>query len=127
VATWEDVDRVALALPEVVAESGGNRTWKVRAHSLAWERPLRKADLAHLGDSAPRGDVLGIRVADEGVKHALIADDPSAFFTTPHFDGYPAVLAVLEALDVDVLQELLTDMWLARAPKRVVKEWQAAR
>ena len=126
-ATWEDVDRVALALPEVVAESGGNRTWKVRTHSLAWERPLRKADLAHLGDRAPRGDVLGIRVTDEGVKHALIADDPSTFFTTPHFDGYPAVLAVLEALDVDVLQELLTEMWLALAPKRVVKEWQAAR
>ena len=126
-ATWEDVDRLARALPEVEAEAGRTRTWKVRGKSLVWERPLRTADLEHLGSSAPAGDVLGIRTVDEGVKHALCADDPGVFFTTPHFDGYPAVLCVLDALEPAVLEELLTEIWLERAPKRVVKEWLAAR
>jgi hypothetical protein len=49
------------------------------------------------------------------------------FFTTPHFEGYPAVLAVLEELAEDELRELLTEAWLGVAPRRVVKEWQAAR
>jgi len=47
--------------------------------------------LTALGIEPPRGDILGVRAADEGVKFALIADEPNLYFTTPHFDGYPAV------------------------------------
>jgi hypothetical protein len=58
-----------------------------------WERPLHKADFAALGDEAPDGDILGARVPDEGVKFALIADEPDVYFTTPHFGGSLTVYA----------------------------------
>ena len=56
-------------------------------------------------------------MADEGVKFALIADDPAVYFTTPHFDGYPAVLVRLAEIGVPELEELITEAWLAQAPK----------
>ena len=122
-ATWDDVNRIALDLPDVEVPSSGQQ-WSAKVHGklLAWERPLRKGDLAHLGDRAPQGDVLAVMVGDEGVKQALVADDPAVYFTTPHFNGYPAILTVLELLEVDELRELITEAWLARAPKRLVKE-----
>ena len=97
------------------------RNWRVRKKLIAWERPLRKADYEALGADAPDGDILGARVADEGVKFALIADDPGVYFTTPHFDGYPAVLVRLAEIGVPELEELLTDAWLAQAPKTLAK------
>lgn len=75
--------------------------------------------------AAPEGDILGARVADEGVKYALIADDPAVYFTTPHFDGYPAVLVRLDAIGVEELTELVTEAWLAQAPKTLVKAFLA--
>ena len=124
-ATWEDVRRIALALPET-SELGsrGSPQWRVKEKGFVWERPLRRADLDALGDDAPDGPVLGVRVADVGVKEALVADDPAVFFTTPHFDGYPAVLVRLERIAVDELDELIVDAWLLRAPKRLAKEYR---
>ena len=52
-------------------------------------------------------------------KDALLADDPEVFFTTPHFDGYPAVLVQLERISVEELTEVIVEAWLARAPKRL--------
>src|SRR5690242_17144639 len=118
-ATWDDVRSIALALPETAEESGRTLGWRVRGKLVVWERPLRKADLEALGDAAPAGPVLGARVADEGVKHALIADDPEVFFTTPHFDGYPAVLIRLDVITPEDLQEVIVESWLAQAPKRL--------
>lgn len=66
--------------------------------------------------------MLGIRVADEGVKAALVADDPDVFFTIPHFDGYAAVLVRLDRIAVDELTELIEDAWRLRAPKRLLAE-----
>jgi hypothetical protein len=119
VATWTDVGNIVAGLPETTEASP--RNWRVRKKLVAWERPLRKADYAALGDDAPDGDVLGARVTDEGVKFALIADDPGVYFTTPHFDGYPAVLVQLAAISVPDLEELITEAWLAQAPKTLVK------
>jgi len=67
-ATWEDVDRLALALPgSVQAPShSGSRSWRVRDKAFAWERPLRRADVTELGDAAPDGPVLAVRVPDVG-------------------------------------------------------------
>jgi hypothetical protein len=90
---------------------------------IAWERPLRKADFAALGADAPDGDILGARVADEGVKFALIADDPGVYFTTAHFDGYPAVLVRLAEIGVPELEELVTEAWLVQAPKTVARQF----
>jgi hypothetical protein len=58
-----------------------------------------------------------------GAKEALLADDPAVYFTTPHFDGYPAVLVRLDRIPVDELEELIVEAWLARAPKRLAKEY----
>jgi hypothetical protein len=119
VATWEDVARIVGELPETTEATP--RTWRVRKKLIVWERPLRKADCEALGDDAPDGDILGARVPDEGVKFALIADDPGVYFTTPHFDGYPAVLVRLAEIGVPELSELITEAWLAQAPKSLAK------
>lgn len=119
-ATLDDARRIALALPETSEKlSWGSAFWRVRDKGFVWERPLRKTDRAELGDSAPDGEILGVRVADEGEKQALISGDPDAFFTTSHFDGYPAVLLRLDRVDVGELRELIEDAWLDRAPKRL--------
>jgi hypothetical protein len=126
-ATWEDVDRIALSLPETTtAISRENRHWRVKDKSFVWERPLRKTDLKHLGDAAPDGPILGARVEHEGAKRALIDSNPDIYFTIPHFDGYPAILARLGELDASELAELITEAWLNRAPKRLAQEYLKA-
>jgi hypothetical protein len=128
VASWADVRAVALALPEVTeVTTAGTLRWRVKDKLFAWERPLRRADLEALGPAAPVGDVLAAHVPDLGVRAALIAEQPDLYFTTPHFADYPAVLARLEALDVDDLRELLTEAWLVRAQVRLRKAFEADR
>ncbi len=124
-ASWDDVRRIALALPDTDehASYGGSASWRVREKGFVWERPLRKSDVQALGDAAPRGPILGARVEHLGAKEALLADDPAVYFTTPHFDGYPAVLVQLEKISADELQQLIVDAWLARAPKRLADEY----
>jgi len=124
VAGWEDVRRIALALPEAGARSSrGLSSWRVRDKLFVWERPLRAADLRALGDAAPAGPILGARVEHLGAKEALLADDPEVFFTTPHFDGYPAILVRLETISVEDLEEVIVEAWLARAPKRIAQDY----
>jgi hypothetical protein len=124
VAGWDDVRRIALALPETSERpSHGNVSWRVRDKLFVWERPLRQADMRALGDAAPVGPVLGARVEHVGAKEALLADDPSVYFTTPHFDGYPAILIRLDEIDVDELAEVIVEAWLVQAPKRLAKEY----
>jgi hypothetical protein len=128
VATWDDVHRLALALPETgEGTTHGNRAWKVKDKAFVWERPLRASDLAALGADAPDGPILGARVEHLVAKDAMLADDPSVFFTTPHFDGYAAVLVRLERIAVEDLEEVITEAWLARAPKRVAGAYLQAR
>jgi hypothetical protein len=128
-ATLDHVRRLALALPRTTEKvSWGSAHWQVSSKGFVWERPLRRADeeaLEAAGVPLPDGDVLGVRVADVGVKEALIADDPDVYFTTPHFDGYPAVLVRLERIGADELRELVEDAWVQRAPKTVARAWLA--
>jgi hypothetical protein len=124
VATWDDVRRIALELPETSEEvSRDLRHWRVKDKGFVWERPLRRADLEALGDAAPDGPILGARVEHLVAKEALLADDPSVFFTTPHFDGYPAVLVRLERIGLEDLREVIVEAWLARAPKRLAEAY----
>jgi hypothetical protein len=124
VADWDDVRRIALALPETGERlSRDQRQWRVKDKLFVWERPLRRSDIEALGAGAPDGPILGARVEHLGAKEALLADDPAVFFTTPHFDGYPAILARLERIAVADLGELITEAWLARAPKRLVEAY----
>ena len=127
-ATLDDVGRLAEALPEVTSKlSWGHQMWRVRDKGFVWERPLHKTDLAALGDAAPEGEILGVRVADEGEKQALISSEPEVYFTIPHLDGYPAVLVRLGAVDLDELEEIVTEAWLQRAPKRLAARFLAER
>jgi len=120
-ASWRDVRRLALALPETSeqSKSGGTSAWIVNNKFFAWERPLRPSDIAALGKDAPTGPILGVRTADLEMKDVLLASDPEVFFTTPHFDGYPAVLIRLGNISPKLLKEVILEAWLARAPKRV--------
>ena len=118
--TFDDVARIALALPETGESlSRGCRQWKVRDKLFVWERPLRRPDLEALGDGAPGGPILGARVEHLVAKEAMIADDPGVFFTTPHFDGYPAVLVQLDRIGGEALDEVVVEAWLSRAPRRL--------
>jgi hypothetical protein len=123
-ATWDDVRRIALALPDTTEDSTrGMPGWSVHQKAFAWDRPLRRGDLEALGGGAPEGPILCVRVADVGVKEALIADDSAVYFTTPHFNGYPAVLVRLDEIEPAELEELFADSWLARAPKRLARQY----
>ncbi|MEZ0089308.1 MmcQ/YjbR family DNA-binding protein [Streptacidiphilus sp. EB129] len=126
-ATWTDVRRIALALPETTEQSSrGTTHWRVRDRNFVWERPLHRVDREALGEAAPDGPVIGVRVADLGVKEAVLAEDSDVFFTIPHFDGFPAVLVLLDLIEVAELDELIVEAWLTRAPARLAKEYLAS-
>src|SRR3954452_24528514 len=123
-ATWEDVARLALDLPETDERlSRGNRQWRVKDKLFVWERPLRQSDLKALGPDAPQGPILGARVEHVMAKEALVADPSGVFFTTPHFDGYPAILVKLDRIEVPELEEVVVEAWVCRAPKRVAQAY----
>jgi hypothetical protein len=124
VVTWDDVARACLALPattEAVSASG-RRRWLVGGRTFVRERPLHRKDLDELGATAPAGPVLVAYVADEGAKAALLAVEPGVWFTTAHFDGWPALMCRLDRLDPEGLTELVGEAWAARAPRRLVLE-----
>jgi len=121
VASWEDVRGIALALPQTSERVSRDRCqWLVKDKLFVWERPLRPREVEALGAAAPDGPILGARVEHVGAKEALLADDPRIFFTTPHFDGFPAILVRLDRIATEDLEEVVTEAWLVRAPRRLV-------
>jgi len=127
-ATWDDVRRLALELPGTSeGVSRGNATWVVRKKLFVWERPLLGTELKALGDTAPQGAILGARVEHLAAKEAMLADPSGVFFTTPHFDGYPAILVKLDEITVAGLEEVVVEAWLDRAAPTLVRAYLAAR
>jgi hypothetical protein len=123
-ATWEDVRRIALALPESSERvSRELAQWRVKDKLFVWERPLRRKEVEALGASAPDGPILGARVEHLGAKEAVLNNDPDIFFTTAHFDGYPAVLVRLDRISAEELHEVIVEAWLARAPQKLRKAY----
>jgi len=120
-ASWDDVRRVALALPQTSERlSREQRQWRVKDKLFVWERPLRTKEIATLAGNIPKGPILAARVEHLRAKEALLADEPSVFFTTPHFDGYAAILVRLDRISSEDLDEVITEAWIARAPRRLV-------
>ena len=114
-ANQDDVRRIALALPEVT-ESAGNFGFEVAGKKFVWvylERIHPKKA------RVPNPLAVAIRITGEGEKHDLISSDPEKFFTTDHYNGYPAVLVHLPQIEIDDLEDLLTDAWYLRAPKQL--------
>jgi hypothetical protein len=117
-----DVHRIALALPHVVQDGSKIRYLVEGGKAFAWTWKKRVEPKRARVDQL---DVFAVRVADEEEKQVLIASDPVKFFTEPHYNGYPAVLVRLEAIDADELGELLLDAWRNAAPRKLVAELDA--
>jgi hypothetical protein len=124
VATYDDVARLALALPETSeGTSYRHRAWSVGRKAFAWERPFTRADLERYGDDpVPGGPIVGVRVEDLGEKEAILAEGRPGFFTIQHFDGFAGLLIQLDVVGEDELREALVDAWLATAPPAVARK-----
>lgn len=124
-ATFDDVAALAAELPGVTeGERHGGRTWSVGGKAFAWDRPFSKADIRRFGDqSPPGGPILAVRVENLNEKEAVLAAQPVAFFTIPHFDGYSAVLIQLRKVSTKALREAIVDGWLACAPRSLADEY----
>jgi hypothetical protein len=125
--TMADLDELALALPQTAKElsEDGRPAYLVHGKLFCCHRGRRR-DAIDPQTGERLDDVLMFRVADLGVKELMLADEGGVFFTTPHFDGYPAVLVRipdLARLDRDELEDMVVEAWLTRAQKRVAKAW----
>ena len=126
-ATMADLDELALAMPQATKEvsDDGRPTYLVHGKFFCFHRSRRR-DAVDPDTGERLDDVLVFRVADVGVKELMLADDRGLFFTTPHWDGYSAVLIRipdLARLDRDELEDAVVEAWLTRAQKRVAKAW----
>jgi hypothetical protein len=125
VATMADLDTLALALPGTTKEVSEDRRPSYRVHGkLFCCHRTRRKDAVDATTGELLDDVLMFRVADLGVKELMLADNRGVFFTTPHFDGYAAVLLRIRdlgRLDRDELQDLVAEAWLTKAPRRIAK------
>ena len=129
-ARVEDVHAAARSLPDVTVEGDGDRPgYQVRGKSFVFFRG-RRPDAVDPVTGERYSDVIVFWVADEADKQALVEDPTAPYFSTPHFDGHLSVLlraSRIAELTRDEVAEVVQDAWLARAPKRLAKEWLASR
>lgn len=121
-ADQSDVRRIALSLPDVEQGADGfafgvRRGASTKAICWVWQERVEPQK-----PRVPNPEVLAVRVANEAEKQELITAAGDRFFTEPHYNGYPAVLVRLAAVDEDELRELLTDAWRVMAPPKLVRE-----
>ena len=124
-----DLDELALGLPQTTKEvsEDGRPSYLVHGKRFCLQRS-RRPDAIDPETGERLDDVLMFRVEDLDVKELILADERSIYFTTPHFNGYPAVLVRipdLAKLDREELFDLVAEAWLTRAQKRIAKAWSA--
>ena len=118
-ATRDDVRRITLGLPEAQEEAGF--VFSVGGKGFAWPWMER---LDPKRARVPNPEVMGIRVPNELEKQALLSLDPAVFFIEPHYNGYPAVLMRIPAIEVDLLEKVLTDAWRTRVPRKLLAAFE---
>jgi len=121
-ATQEDARRIALSLPQASEAAdhfgfGVLSRGKLRGLAWAWNERIEPKK-----PRVPNPEVLAVRVASVAEKEELLAADPEKFFTEPHYNGFPAVLVRLPAVEADELRELITDAWRCQAPRSLVRQ-----
>jgi len=109
----DDVRRIARGLPGSYEQEsyGGRPSWRTKGRMFTWIR------------DDPEALVVWVESIED--KDVLVASEPDKFFTIPHYDGQAIVLVRLEAVDVQEATELVTESWRLRAPRSLVKEWDA--
>ena len=110
---WDTVRVLARAFPEVEESTQGRIAFSVRGKGFAWE--ARERD----------GGGLAVRV-DRDEKQLFLDASPDVYFTSPHYNGFPAVQIRLEQIDEDELRDRLEDAWLIQAPKRLASAYVAS-
>ena len=110
---WAELLRMAGALPEV-EESTSYRTPSLKVAGKGFARLRTEAE----------GGLMLLCSLEE--KEALLASGDPAFYTTPHYDGYGAILVDLAAVDPDQLRELIEESWRRKAPAKLRKAHDAA-
>ena len=128
-ATLRDVEKLALALPETIKgeDAEGRPSYSVNGKVICCHRSPRP-DAVDSARGERLEDVFVFRVTDLEVKDMILQDDRGIYFTTPHWNGYPAVLIRipdLKQLSRAELRDMVEEAWLSRAPKRVAKAWLA--
>jgi hypothetical protein len=126
-ATVADLREVAASMPGVTVEGGpkGNDVYQVSRRSFVFFRNPRP-DAVDPETGERYDDVVVLWVESEIEKQALLADESTPYFTTPHFDGHPSVLlrtSRIGELSRDELAEVVYDAWLARASKTAARRW----
>jgi hypothetical protein len=111
-ADWDTVRELGISFPEVEASSSGRIAFSVRGKGFAWE--ARERD----------GGGLAVRV-DRDEKQLFLDANPDVYFTSPHYNGYPAIQIRIDAIDRDELRERLEDAWLIQAPKKLAAAYVA--
>ncbi|OZE94501.1 hypothetical protein CH293_23865 [Rhodococcus sp. 14-2470-1b] len=105
---WEDLVSFAVTLPETEESTSYNTPALKVANKL----------IARLRAEAEGGVVVMCSLAE---KEALLASPGSAYYTTDHYDGHGSIIVDLDRADATEVQELLTEAWRAKAPKRALK------
>jgi hypothetical protein len=112
VADQGDVRRLALALPHVEEVDSDGFDFRVGGKGFVWSYPERLPGRPRV----IRTDIAVLYVGDEAEKQALLLGEPELFFTTRGYDGWPLLMVRLDRVDVDRLEELVTDAWRMRVP-----------
>jgi hypothetical protein len=118
VADADDVRELALALPHVVEIESEGFDFRVGNKGFVWSYPEREAGRRR----EIRTDIAVLFVGDEAEKQALLLGEPTAFFTTPAYDGWPLVMLRLTKVNRRKLAELITDAWRMRAPQDLLAD-----